>query len=321
MKKISIIIPTYNRYEILSQTLDSIIYQNYKNWEIILIDDHSTDYTSELSQLYMISESRIKCLRRPNKMPKGANSCRNFGYSKSSGDIIIWFDSDDYLLPGSLDLIQENIKGKDFLVYGAIRTDENLKLIGKMNLWETKDLFSDYLMWKFKIVTNSLAFSRNFLLNKELFDIDLPFGHETTFFARLFANAKKERFKIINRALFYYRTHQKGVSQINAESYNRNLVLSHIYTYCRIIQLCIENQKKDLINFQYEKIINYLFKASNFSDFYIVTLGVLELSKRTNRLSNKSIILNLLFKAYLCCILGVEGYKIRKKIIRKGIGC
>jgi glycosyltransferase involved in cell wall biosynthesis len=303
----------------LSQTLDSFICQNYRNWEIILIDDDSTDYTTELSLLYEESENRITCFKRPSEMPKGANSCRNFGYSKSSGEIIIWFDSDDCLLPGSLDLIQENIKNKDFLIYGAVRTNENLEPIGEMNLWETQDVFSDYLMWKFKIVTNSLAFSKKFLLEKKLFDEDLPFGHETTFFARLFANVKKENYKIINDSLFYYRTHERGISQINVQGYNRNLVLSHIYTYCRNLELCIEKQNKILINFQYGKVINYIFRASKFSDFYIITLGISELSKRTRQINNKSILLNIGFRAYLCCALGAEGYNFKKKLISRGI--
>ena len=86
--KVSIIIPTYNRCHLIGQTLDSIISQSYKNWECIVVDDGSTDYTDELIEFYCRKDFRIRYFRRPKNRLKGANACRNYGWSKSSGRVI-----------------------------------------------------------------------------------------------------------------------------------------------------------------------------------------------------------------------------------------
>ncbi len=96
---ISVIIPTYNRSHLLGNTLDSIINQTYANWECLVIDDGSTDYTEELMNFYIQKDSRIKFYHRPEERPKGGNAARNFGFEKSKGKYIQWFDSDDLMLP------------------------------------------------------------------------------------------------------------------------------------------------------------------------------------------------------------------------------
>ena len=94
---ISIIIPTYNRSNFIGETLDSILAQNYKNWECIIVDDASTDYTDELLDFYCKKDSRIQYFHRPLELKKGANSCRNYGFSRSRGKYVKWFDSDDVM--------------------------------------------------------------------------------------------------------------------------------------------------------------------------------------------------------------------------------
>ena len=116
--KVSIIIPTYNRCHLLGETLDSIISQSYSNWECIVVDDASKDHTVELIEFYCKRDSRIKYYSRPQILSKGANSCRNYGFSKSSGDHIIWFDSDDLMTP---DHIEEKVaflgaSNSDFII-------------------------------------------------------------------------------------------------------------------------------------------------------------------------------------------------------------
>lgn len=115
---ISIIIPVSNRSNLIRETLDSIISQSYKNWECIVVDDRSTDNSFEVVEGYCLSDSRINVFKRPKKMLKGANSCRNYGFSKSSGDFIIWFDSDDLMTPDHIESKLKEIQKKklDFLV-------------------------------------------------------------------------------------------------------------------------------------------------------------------------------------------------------------
>lgn len=92
---ISIVIPTFNSFDYISETLDSVINQTYINWECIIIDDGSTDKSEFLIQQYCLTDIRIKYFKRPDNKSKGPSSSRNFGLQKATGDFIIFLDSDD----------------------------------------------------------------------------------------------------------------------------------------------------------------------------------------------------------------------------------
>lgn len=115
---ISIIIPVYNRVNLIQETLDSIKNQSFENWECIVVDDNSSDGVIELLQKASEEDSRINFFSRPAALPKGANSCRNYGFEKSSGDYIIWFDSDDLMTPDHIESkLASLLKNKtDFVV-------------------------------------------------------------------------------------------------------------------------------------------------------------------------------------------------------------
>lgn len=90
---ISIIIPCYNGEQTIKRCLDSVINQTYKNIEIILINDGSTDNTNEIIQPFL-KDNRIKYYDRINH---GIGKTRNFGIKKAQGEYITFLDSDDYL--------------------------------------------------------------------------------------------------------------------------------------------------------------------------------------------------------------------------------
>ena len=94
---VSVIIPVYNRENLVGETLDSVIAQTYQNWECIVVDDGSTDRTREVVQSFCDKDPRIKLFSRPTDRPKGANACRNYGFERSSGEFVNWVDSDDIL--------------------------------------------------------------------------------------------------------------------------------------------------------------------------------------------------------------------------------
>ncbi len=99
---VSIIIPTYNRAHLIGETLDSVLAQTYTNWECIVVDDGSTDYTEELMEFYCEEDCRFQYHHRPVHKPKGANVCRNYGFELSKGEYVQWLDSDDLLSKNKL---------------------------------------------------------------------------------------------------------------------------------------------------------------------------------------------------------------------------
>lgn len=98
MSLVSIIIPVYNRGKFLPETIESVINQSYKNWELLLIDDGSTDLSIQIAQEFANRDSRIKSIQR-DREPKGAPTCRNIGMTEASGKYLIFLDSDDSLEP------------------------------------------------------------------------------------------------------------------------------------------------------------------------------------------------------------------------------
>lgn len=110
---VSIIIPTFNRCHFIGQTLDTVIAQSYEDWECIIIDDESVDYTRQLLEFYVEKDKRIKFYMRPENRKKGANSCRNFGLEISRGEYINWFDSDDLMSPNFLELKVKQFEEED----------------------------------------------------------------------------------------------------------------------------------------------------------------------------------------------------------------
>lgn len=94
---ISIIIPVYNRVDIISETLDSVLSQSYQNWECIIVDDGSTDNSWDFLSEYIKKDSRFHLYKRPNNRKSGGCGARNFGYLKSKGKYVKWLDSDDII--------------------------------------------------------------------------------------------------------------------------------------------------------------------------------------------------------------------------------
>lgn len=90
---ISVIIPIYNSKKYLSKCIDSILMQTYKDFEILLVDDGSTDNTKDICIEYVSKDSRIKYLYKDNS---GVSATRNYGIEHASGNWIVFIDSDDY---------------------------------------------------------------------------------------------------------------------------------------------------------------------------------------------------------------------------------
>ncbi len=93
---ISVIIPVYNTQQYLKQCIDSVINQTYKNLEIILVDDGSTDDSPKICDEYTLKDNRIKVIHKQNG---GVSSARNAGLKIAKGDYIGFVDSDDFIAP------------------------------------------------------------------------------------------------------------------------------------------------------------------------------------------------------------------------------
>ncbi len=99
---ISVIVPIYNIENYVSKCLDSIINQTYRDLEIILVDDGSTDSSGQICDRYANLDSRIKVIHQENS---GLSLARNIGIAASSGELIAYIDGDDYIHPQYLEIL------------------------------------------------------------------------------------------------------------------------------------------------------------------------------------------------------------------------
>jgi len=101
---VSIITPMYNCEKYIGKTIESVLAQDYSNWEMIIIDDCSTDYSFCLASKYAEKNERIKLLKLDKKSTSGAAGVRNAGLAIARGRFIAFLDSDDVYLPKKLSI-------------------------------------------------------------------------------------------------------------------------------------------------------------------------------------------------------------------------
>ena len=97
-EQISVIIPVYNVAEFLPQCLDSVVSQDYRSLQILLVDDGSTDGSGEICDRYAAADARIQVIHQPNQ---GAGAAKNAGLRAAEGTYLAFVDSDDFLEPGA----------------------------------------------------------------------------------------------------------------------------------------------------------------------------------------------------------------------------
>lgn len=99
---VSIVIPSFNKADLLIEMIKSIIRQTYKDWELIIVDDGSDEENFNEVHSFVSADSRITHIRR-NREPKNGDTCRNIGMEMAKGEYLIIFDSDDIITPTCLE--------------------------------------------------------------------------------------------------------------------------------------------------------------------------------------------------------------------------
>lgn len=107
---ISVIIPVYNVKKYVDRCLDSVVKQKYKNLDIVVVDDGSTDGSGEICNKYAVEDKRIRVFHKENG---GLSDARNFGLKKAKGSIVAFVDGDDFIKDGYISAMHETMEGDD----------------------------------------------------------------------------------------------------------------------------------------------------------------------------------------------------------------
>lgn len=184
---VSIIIPFFNAAVHFRDTLVSIQSQTFQHWECICVDDGSTDSSFHIASTLALSDRRFRIFSRPEHLPKGGNSCRNYGFEQARGQFIQWFDADDLMRPGMLErkaVVLKTDPSLDFVV-SKIAEFVRGKIICKDYEMDSDNRVADFLAYKIHFLTPGPMFRRSFLLGRPLFSTQLKRHQEWEFFSRL----------------------------------------------------------------------------------------------------------------------------------------
>jgi len=229
---VSILIPVYNRDKVLPTTLDSILEQTYTNWECILVDDGSTDQTIDVINSYIKRDNRFKCYKRPTNLLKGANSCRNYGFSLAKGSLVNWFDSDDLMYPQFLELKVNLFTEKTDAVLSRNKYGDNTFThfrTSKFDYDNNDSLFKDYALERIEIQTCSFLWRVLFLKDLKLFDETIQRYQDNEFHIRMLA--LKPELEVLNKELAVIRSGNSEADQISAINNTTPKKLYDIFYY------------------------------------------------------------------------------------------
>ena len=229
---ISIVIPSFNREHYIAETLQSLIKQTYNDWECIVVDDGSTDDTETVIKRYIDSDSRFHFYKRPSIMLKGANSCRNFGFSKSEGEFIKFLDSDDLLTPDCLEkqvaILKSNQNIKVCFSYGRYFNDSTKKL---EEFWSRNKEYDDYL---YGHITNQIRWQTADPLWRKSFFSEVPFkeglmnSQEWLMHGEALLKLKNEEIYNLQETFTLIRRGNERMSSVRTSFYYKNQRTSRI---------------------------------------------------------------------------------------------
>jgi len=226
MPKVSVIIPTYNRALYIAETLESVFSQTFKDYEVIVVDDGSSDNTADVLKPYMV---RIDYIRKENG---GQGSARNAGIKVACGEYIAFLDSDDLWVPEKLEIQtgfadEHPDAGLIFSDYVVFRADESGQT-KEMKRVQIKDQeLSFHALFHGNFIPTLTVFVRRSCINGVgLFDEsrDLIGGEDYEMWLRI---AMKYKLAHIPAFLAKYRDHNNNILGMDLER-NCNMHMSVI---------------------------------------------------------------------------------------------
>ena len=214
--KVSVIMPIYNAEKYVEKAIRSILNQTFQDFELILIDDCSTDTSVQI--IKAIQSNKISLLQTPQN--SGASVSRNLGITAAKGEYIAFLDADDWAYPQRLQ------KQVDFLErnpqIGLVGTwteiiDENQNLIDEFLLEIPQTQIAPRLLFHNCFATSSVILRKEFALYQ--FDTTYPPAEDYELWMRL---STQTQFGIIREKLVKYLSHSQGISKLKKEQMKEN---------------------------------------------------------------------------------------------------
>lgn len=290
---VSIIIPTYNRADLIGETLDSILAQTYQNWECIVVDDGSTDGTNSLMDEYVKQDIRFKYLI--NERTKGAQGARNIGLLNAKGGFIQFFDSDNIMyahyLKVKMSAFQQN---KDFDIITSFSHVKNVNdEIIDIFTWRTIGVIFEKLIRQHTYVDTNSALIKREIFKDYLLDENVPSFQELDLHLQL---SKKANYGMVWEFLTAY--YRRDIDTISSDKIKEKK--GEIYNLLKFKTDYINCSGKSQFNKRVDRCISYNQEILNYAlkVFSNDEKMILEILKSERRLKIINKIKNKIYRAF-----------------------
>ena len=224
--KISVIVPTFNSSNTIERLMHSLFNQICKDFEIIFIDDHSSDDTVDMIRK-TLENTNIKYQLHINESNKGPGYSRNRGIEKANGDFIVFIDSDDAVREDHLSSFYSNIKGYDSVFIKGLKLDENDKLFDfKVDRFDSiidlsrknnkvikaTDIINLELLMEIPFSFVFLLYKKDILLENNIrFNEEFRYAEDTEFAIKYLTKCNEVKF--VDRYTYYYYQEEGSLRQ------------------------------------------------------------------------------------------------------------
>lgn len=286
---ISIILPTYNGCKYLQGAIKSCIMQTFNKWELIIIDDCSTDETPNVLSHFLRSDDRIQVYR--NKINMGLPYSLNRGFNVAAGVYLTWTSDDNYYRPTALDEMFRFLNNNENI--DIVYTDYT-EIDAKNNILAKRNVSLPEMLAYYNCIGPCFLFKREVYTSKNKYSEDLFLAEDYDFWLR---SSGSFVLKPLHKNLYFYRHHSdsltykknKQVAAVVALALERNLpnlywmkITSHVVIFLRLA-------KAKWTSKNYIKGCKYLYKGfftSPRTVLYILCQRIIVLFRKTFRQKN-----------------------------------
>lgn len=314
---ISIIVPVYNVESYLEECVQSIIQQSYRNIEIILIDDGSTDNSGILCDKYAMQDQRIKVIHKENG---GLSEARNYGMKEASGDWFLFVDSDDFIRRDSCEILIKyaNKFLADIVIAREKKfldgcTFEYSDLSGVQYLLDSDQALQYYFYRKFA------GYACGKLLKKSIIkDIAFPRGKyfEDSFVLFLFLE-KANKVAVLQDEVYFYRQRKSSIINSNCSKKHLDIIEANQIAE-NYFKLKHENKEimKAIQSKKFISSVDILGRIPLSKEWKLERKKLIQVIKETRKIvlkdSNNSFLVRIMaFLSYINPLLLAMGTKVR----------
>lgn len=204
---VSIIVPIYNAEKYLDSCIQSVLRQTYTNWELILIDDGSTDKSGRIAEEYGFADERITVFHQKNL---GVSLARNQGIDEATGNYVVFLDADDELIEDCL-AKTVNIAEETNADVVAGRSCENRELFQDRIIWTGAEALENSLKDHLFTYSACAKLIRREFIGKTRFTPDIRINEDSYFVFQLLC--KQNVFVLTNDVIYFYRANSESSSR------------------------------------------------------------------------------------------------------------